>query len=134
MVQVYSVDADVCIVAGLCYCHVTLRVERYLCISFQTYVAIAFSGREISVIACAVGCQAPVECDAVRYAEGAIHLGIEKSCYKVQLLCLGIKHDVGLHSVQVCQVVDSSFDVCAQGGGQVDVDTRDFHMLHVAVE
>ena len=134
MVQVQLVDADVGIIGQPFWHHLSLGIQGDEGTAFHLHVAVAFVQGHIEIIACAVGFQSAVDAHAVGDAVCVAHLGVDQCQDEVQLLSLALYLDVCFHLVEVCHVVNRSVQRGVNGCGEVEVETCQFHVLHVAVD
>ena len=68
VIQVQTLDTDVCIVGDSFWSHLTLCIHRYRSVGYHLYLTAAFGDGHIRTISGAVSLQCSVEGDAMRYA------------------------------------------------------------------
>ena len=130
VVQVQVLYLDVCIVGHVVGGHVAFGIEGDGGVAFQFHAATAFAGREVCGIFGTVGLDGAVEGDAVG---DAVVLRGQQTGGKAQVLCLGTQPDVGLQILEVSQVACRTAGGGVEGCRQVDVQTREVHLSHIAV-
>ena len=134
VVDVEFVDADFCLIGHQLRCQHALGIEGDERAAFQFHVSFAFVQRHVGGVAGAIGSHSSVDLQAIGNAIGAAHLGIDQCDEEVQLLGLAIHCDVGLHAVEVCDVLCLAFDRRMDSCGQIDVDACHIQLLHVSVD
>ena len=133
MVQIQILYADVCIVAHLTGCHLSLGILWNGSRTLQLHRSLTFAGCEISRIVRTVGFQRTVDGNAVGYAVVVHRLWGKHGCQETDVLCLGTQLQIGLQPLHICQVTGCAVSREMESGGQVDVEPCKLHALHVAV-
>ena len=132
--HVEAAHLDVGIVGHQFRGHLSLGVEWYLCLAFQTDATVAFVCRQVGGVSSAVGLEGATEGDALGDVVVAGQLWIGHCQCKVDVLGCRIQREVSLKFVEAGQVAGCAVESGVKGCGQVDVKSRELHLLHIAVD
>ena len=109
VVDVQFVDAEFGIVGHQFGCQRALGIDGDERTAFQLHIAFTFVQSHVGRIVRAVSFQSAVNLHPVRNTIGTAHLGVYQGYQEVQFLSLAFHLDVGLHTVDVCDILCLSF-------------------------
>ena len=134
VMQVQAIDADIGIVGHSLSQQVALGIKRYAGIALEFNGAGALASHQISSVTSAVGLQRTVNLQSVWYAVVTHQRWVYQSKCKIDVLCPGTHFYVCLHTSQIGYVIGSTAGSHTEGCGQMDVESRKGHVLHIAVD